>query len=239
MISGAAASKGAAGGVKIGLFGGTFNPVHLGHLRAAEEIREKLGLGKIIFIPAHMPPHKKDVIIAAGHRCEMVRAAVAGNPFFEVSDIELQRRGRSYSFDTIEHFCRMYGSAAELFFIIGLDAFREIHTWKHYPDFFAVCNFVVMSRPGQYEPEPEKNAPPDFRSLCVFNPGGPWYEHLSGHRIYFCRISLLDISSTGVRQALHAGKSVKYLVPDAVAGYIAHHKLYRNPALKAPLCKRG
>ena len=212
--------------MKIGLFGGTFNPVHLGHLRAAEEIREKLGLEKIIFIPAHMPPHKKNALIAARHRLEMVRIAAADNPFFEVSDSEIQRDGNSYSFDTIGRFSREYGPAAELFFIIGLDAFREIHTWRHYPEFFSACNFIVMSRPGRYEADPEKNAPPDFSSLFSFNPDGPWYEHPSGHRTYFCRIPLLDISSTGVRQALQGGKSVKYLVPDAVAGYIYEHKLY-------------
>ena len=212
--------------MRIGLFGGTFNPVHLGHLRAAEEIREKLGLEKIIFIPAHMPPHKKDAIIAARHRFEMVRIAAADNPFFEVSDSELQRDGNSYSFDTIGRFSREYGPAAELFFIIGLDAFRDIHTWKHYPEFFSSCNFIVMSRPGRYEPEPEKNAPPDFSSHFSFNADGPWYEHRSGRRIHFCRIPLLDISSTGVRQALHDGKSVKYLVPDAVARYIDEHTLY-------------
>ena len=212
--------------MKIGLLGGTFNPVHLGHLRAAEEIREQLGLEKIIFIPAHMPPHKKDDIIAARHRLEMVRIAAADNPFFEVSDSELQRDGNSYSFDTIGHFSREYGPDAELFFIIGLDAFREIHTWKHYPEFFSSCNFIVMSRPGGYEPEPEKNTPPDFSSFFSFNAGGPWYEHRSGRRMYFCRITLLDISSTGVRQALRDGKSVKYLVPDAVARYIQKYNLY-------------
>lgn len=212
--------------MKIGLFGGTFNPVHLGHLRAAEEIREKFGIEKTIFIPAHVPPHKKDAIVPAQHRFEMVRTALADNPCFAVSDIELQRQGNSYSFDTIGHFSREYGPQAELFFIMGIDAFREIHTWKHYPEFFSFCNFIVMSRPGRYEPEPEKNVPSDFAGMFTFNSDGRFYEHGSGHRIYFCRISLLDISSTGVRQAVREGRSVKYLVPDSVAGYILKHNLY-------------
>jgi nicotinate-nucleotide adenylyltransferase len=212
--------------MKIGLFGGTFNPVHFGHLRAAEEIREKFGLEKIIFIPAHVPPHKKDAIVSAQHRFEMVRAALADNPYFAVSDIELQRQGNSYSCDTIGHFSREYGPDGELFFIMGIDAFREIHTWKQYPEFFSLCNFLVMSRPGRYEQEPEKNAPSDFAAMFTFNPDGRYYEHRSGRRAYFCRISLLDISSTGVRQAVHEGRSVKYLVPDSVAGYILRHNLY-------------
>jgi nicotinate-nucleotide adenylyltransferase len=212
--------------MKIGLFGGTFNPVHLGHLRAAEEIREKFGLEKTIFIPAHVPPHKKDSVVSAQHRFEMVKTALEDNPHFIVSDIELRRQGNSYSFDTIGHFSREYGPGAELFFIMGADAFREIHTWKQYPEFFSLCNFIVMSRPGSLEPEPEKNAPAGFAAMFTFNPGGPHYEHRSGRRMYFCRISPLDISSTGIRQAVREGRSVKYLVPDSVAGYILKHNLY-------------
>jgi len=212
--------------MKIGLFGGTFDPVHLGHLRVAEEIREQFGLEKIIFIPAHLPPHKKNAVAQADHRYEMVRMAIADNPYFAVSNIELRRQGNSYSFDTIGHFSREYGPDGELFFIMGVDAFREIHTWKQYPEFFSLCNFVVMSRPGSYEPEPEKNIPGDFAAMCTFNHEGRFYEHQSGRRTYFCRISLLDISSTGVRQAVREGRSVKYLVPDSVAGYILRHNLY-------------
>ena len=212
--------------MKIGLFGGTFNPVHLGHLRAAEEVREKFGLEKTIFIPAHVPPHKKDSAVPAQHRFEMVRAALEDNPYFAVSDIELRRQGNSYSFDTIGHFTCEYGPDAELFFIMGIDAFREIHTWKQYPEFFSLCNFVVMSRPGRHETEPEKNIPDDFPAMFSFNPDGRFYEHLSGRRVYFSGISLLDISSTGVRQAVRDGRSVKYLVPDSVAGYILSHNLY-------------
>lgn len=212
--------------MKIGLFGGTFNPVHLGHLRAAEEIREKFGLEKIIFIPAHVPPHKKDGIVSARHRFEMVKAALKDNPHFAASDIELQRQGHSYSCDTIGHFSLEYGPEADLFFIMGIDAFRDIATWKQYPEFFSLCNFIVMSRPGGYEPEPEKNVPADFAAMFTFNPQGRFYEHRSGRRIYFSRISLLDISSTGLRQTLGEGRSVKYLVPDPVAGYILRHNLY-------------
>lgn len=212
----------------IGLFGGTFDPVHLGHLRAAEEIREQFGLKKVIFIPSRVPPHKKDAAAPARHRFEMVRAAIAGNPFFAASDIELRRRGSSYSFDTIGHFSRECGAQARLFFILGVDAFREIHTWRRYPEFFSLCSFIVMSRPGRFEPEPEKNVPDGFSSLFTYRPEASRYEHASGRCVHFSRISLLDISSTAVRQALRAGRSVKYLVPDAVAGYSARHNLYEH-----------
>jgi nicotinate-nucleotide adenylyltransferase len=213
--------------MKTGLFGGTFNPVHLGHLRAAEEIREQLGLDRIIFIPAHVPPHKKSTNVSAAHRFEMVRAAIRDNDQFDLSDIELRRQGNSYSFETIEHFRAGCADPDELYFIMGLDAFREIHTWKQYPDFFSLCNFAVMSRPPMHEPEPKKNAPPDFGSLFSFNPQGRFFVHGSGRRMYFRSITLLDISSTRVRRAIAGGQSVKYLVPDSVAEYIHKNNLYR------------
>ena len=212
--------------MKIGLFGGTFNPVHLGHLRAAEEIREKFSLSKVFFIPAHVPPHKAHSVAPAQDRFAMVRAAVADNPFFDVSDIELQRHGKSYSVDTIRHFRAEHGSGAELFFIMGSDAFREIQTWRSYPEFFGLCSFIVMSRPGE-SAEPGKSVPHEFADLFAQSCDGNCYEHLdSGNRVYFCRVSLLDISSTGIRQALGLGGSVKYLVPDSVAGYILKYGIY-------------
>jgi nicotinate-nucleotide adenylyltransferase len=215
--------------LNIGLFGGTFNPVHLGHLRAAEEIREQRGLDRVVFIPAYEPPHKKRTGVPAADRFEMVRLAIGGNERFALSDIELRRQGSSYSFETIEHFRARCAAADELYFIMGLDAFREIHTWKHYPDIFGLCHFVVMSRPGPglQEADPERHAPAGFGTLFSYNAAGRCYEHGSGMRLYFCGIPLLDISSTRVREAVAAGRSVKYLVPDSVAEYILGHDLYR------------
>jgi nicotinate-nucleotide adenylyltransferase len=213
---------------KIGLFGGTFNPVHLGHLRSAEEIREKFNLSKIIFIPAHIPPHKKTRITPADHRFEMVKLSILGNPFFEVSEIELKRQGSSYSFETIDYFNNLFENKAELFFIIGLDAFREIHTWKRYPHFFSACNFIIMSRPGLSDIASEKIIPHDAVKDFTFNDANQCYVHRSGYCVYFCKITLLEISSTVIRRRLKEGKSIKYLVPDSDEQYVREHKLYED-----------
>lgn len=213
------------GSLKIGLFGGTFNPVHLGHLRAAEEIRETYGLSKIIFIPAHIPPHKKVHVTPAVHRFEMVRRSIRHNPYFEVSDVELKRAGNSYSFETINYFTRALKSTDELFFIIGMDAFREIRTWKKYPDFFSACSFIVMNRPGQADAAAGRHIPADCAADFTYKKTGHCYVHASGHAVYVCRTTPLDISSTAIRTALHEGKSIRYLVPEAVEKYIGEHNL--------------
>ena len=136
---------------KIGLFGGTFNPIHLGHLRGAEEVRECCGLDEIIFIPAATPPHKEaGEVIEATHRLEMLRLATRTNPHFSVSTVELERRGTSYSIDTIRFFLEKDQGA--LSFILGRDAFVEIETWREYPTLFSLCSFIVMARPGVGDP---------------------------------------------------------------------------------------
>jgi len=212
--------------VKIGLFGGTFNPVHLGHLRAAEEIRAAYGLSRIIFVPAHLPPHKKKRVTPARHRFAMVRQAIRHNPFFSVSDVELRRAGNSYSFETIQYFNRRLKSSDELFFIIGIDAFREIYTWKRYPDFFSACNFIVMARPGKYAPGGNRIIPADVAADFTGNKAGTCFVHRSGYRVLYQSITLLDISSTAVRRALREGGSIRYLAPEAVERYIEKNNLY-------------
>jgi nicotinate-nucleotide adenylyltransferase len=218
--------KGSPTSLKIGLFGGTFNPVHLGHLRAAEEIREAYGLSRIIFVPAHLPPHKKNRVTPARHRIAMVRQAIRRNPFFSVSDVELRRAGSSYSFETIQYFNRRLKSFDELFFIIGIDAFREIDTWKQYPDFFSACNFIVMERPGQQAGEIGRIIPADAAADFTGNRAGSCFVHRSGYRVLYHSITLLAISSTAVRLALREGRSVRYLVPEAVARYVQKNNLY-------------
>jgi nicotinate-nucleotide adenylyltransferase len=210
----------------IGLFGGTFNPIHLGHLRAAEEIRQRCGLSQIIFVPAHLPPHKTKKIAPAHHRLAMVRLAVQGNPSFRVSDSELRRAGKSYSFETIARFNKLLSPQDELFFIIGSDAFRDIHTWKYYPDFFSACHFIVMDRPGRMRCRFEDMIPADLREEFRCNRRGTYYEHRSGYRVFYRSVTLLDISSSAIREALACGASIRYLVPDAVERYIQRHALY-------------
>ncbi|MCP4714367.1 MAG: nicotinate-nucleotide adenylyltransferase [Deltaproteobacteria bacterium] len=215
-------------GRKIGLLGGTFNPIHIGHLRAAEEIREQLCLDRVIFVPAHTPPHKKKPAISSDQRFEMVRAAVEGNPCFEVSQVELQRQGHSYSFETIGYFKKQYSAKTELYFVMGMDAFREIHLWKRYPHFFADCHFVVMSRPDTIGQPASGVLPVDIAEEFSWNSAKNCYEHASGYGIYFCSITMLDISSTRIRSRLGLQQSIRYLVPERVRQYIEKHGLYAD-----------
>ena len=123
--------------MRVGLFGGTFNPVHWGHLRAAEEIRVMFDLTQVIFIPTNIPPHKgSEEVIPAHHRLRMLDLAVEGNPYFFTSDVELKRPGKSYSIETISHFKHTFGEGLALFFILGIDAFLEITSWKNYQELF-------------------------------------------------------------------------------------------------------
>jgi nicotinate-nucleotide adenylyltransferase len=213
---------------RVGLFGGTFNPIHWGHLRPAEEIREQFGLSRVIFIPVHVPPHKKAGVVSSAHRVAMVQKAIRGNRCFQVSDIELQRPGKSYSIDTIRHFHGLSRGQDELFFILGTDAFREIHTWKDYPAFFSACNFIVMTRPGARVEQAAELLPRASRK--AFTLREHCLVHSSGCRIYIAPVTQLDISSTVIRDCAAGGKSIRYLVPSDVERYIAEHRLYTVPS---------
>jgi nicotinate-nucleotide adenylyltransferase len=213
---------------KIGLFGGTFNPVHWGHLRSAEEIREAFNLTQVIFIPVHVPPHKKSDVASAAHRFGMVKRAIRGNRFFRASDIELQRPGKSYSIDTIRHFHGLAGGEQKIFFIIGTDAFREIYTWKDYPAFFSACNFIVMDRPGAPGVQAQQILPRDIRNEFTFRNTERCFVHISGCRIHLYSVTQLDISSTVIRTHIQQGRSIRYLVPPAVERYIAEQRIYEG-----------
>ena len=211
---------------RIGLFGGTFNPIHWGHLRSAEEIREKFDLSQVIFIPVHIPPHKKADVLSSHYRYAMVNLAIKGNSFFDVSDIELKRSGKSYSFETISQFHRLFDNNLEIFFIMGVDAFQDIHTWYDYPHFFSACNFIIMNRPGHDNLDIEHLLPHDITSDFECQTQNNRFVHKSGHMVYFCTITLLEISSTTIRSYIREGKSIKYLVPAAVEHYMREHHLY-------------
>ena len=210
---------------KIGLFGGTFNPIHLGHLRGAEEIREAFGLHQVIFIPAALPPHKtKEEVIEAHHRFEMVKRAIGGNPFFSVTDIELSRPEKSYSIDTIRYFRKNYTDL--FYFILGGDAFWEIETWKEFQDLFSNCNFIVMTRPGVQRPS--ISLPAALVPAFHYEEEIQAWVHASGHLLSFKEITVLNISSTKVRETIEARKSVRYLVPAEIEAYIEKYGLYRR-----------
>jgi nicotinate-nucleotide adenylyltransferase len=213
--------------MRLGLFGGTFNPIHIGHLRAAEEIREKIGLDRVVFIPSAIPPHKNIPLpITASDRLEMVRRAVADNPFFEVSEVEIQRQGPSYTVETLQYFREKRGPQTELFFIIGMDAFLEINTWKSYGELFELSHFVVLARPGSPHALGEFLAG-HISSGYQHDPVKKRYCHQELRTVYFRDVTSLDISSTGIRGLVNRGSSIRYLVPKTVAEYIISKGKYR------------
>lgn len=210
---------------RVGIFGGTFNPIHIGHLSTAEEIRQGLALDRIVFIPSAQPPHKPALqLVAAVHRLEMTRLAVSGNPHFEVSSMELDRKGPSYSVDTVAACRRAWGDQTEIFFILGIDAFVEIATWHEPERLIGLCNLVVNSRPD-YPWEAvgttladtfDIHAPQGVREVAL--PGG--------HRLYMVDVLPLGVSSTLLRTKIAAGLSAKYLLPELVESYILSHDVY-------------
>lgn len=231
MSTGIVDTPSAGGGLKIGLFGGTFNPIHLGHLRSAEEIREIFALDRIYFVPAARPPHRSEgTLVSAAQRLKMVELAVADNPFFQASAVELERTGPSYSVDTIRHFRDELGPAA-LFFVVGLDAFREIHTWKDYASIPSLCHLIVTSRPGVASPSPEQLLPVALQPALWYDSTHKMYRHTSGHFLVFHEIHGLQISASQVRVLLRQRKSIRYLVPPTVAAYIADNALYQSEEL--------
>lgn len=215
--------------IRLGVMGGTFDPVHLGHLRAAEEIRDVFRLDRIEFLPARIPPHKTDrVVTPISYRLDMLEQAVSSAPGFAVSRIEAEREGLSYLVDTLEQYRATHGQGAAIFFILGMDSFREIGTWHRYPQLFALADFIVTTRPGYGRPRLADALPADVaRAFRPAHPGATVFEHESGRNLYVQDITLLDISATKIREWLRQGRSVRYLVPDPVLAYIVKHGLYR------------
>jgi nicotinate-nucleotide adenylyltransferase len=214
-------------GEKIGIIGGTFNPIHIGHLRSAEEVREAFGLERVIFIPSASPPHKdKGNIIDARHRYKMVRLAVAKNPYFFASDIEIKRRGTSYTVDTLRYIREKGVDGINIYFILGIDAFLEIETWKEARELFGLADFIVTNRPNPESPNQKLIIPKKIEG-AFRKTDKNIFTHKSGHRIYYQEISALDISSSNIRERIKSRKSIRYLVTDNVKKYIEKRGLYR------------
>jgi nicotinate-nucleotide adenylyltransferase len=217
------------GNQRIGLFGGTFNPIHWGHLRAAEEIREYFNLEKIIFIPAKIPPHKNgELIISPEHRLQMLKLAIHNNPSFTISDFEIRRNCTSYSIFTIEYFKKKLGLKTALFFLMGMDSFLEISTWKDFERLFFLTNFIIMARPGYSKKEISKLIPVEVAKNFYCNFQKNCYIHSSGHKIFFQEVTLLDISSRAIRSRIKNSSSIRYLVPPEVEDYIKKYDLYQK-----------
>ncbi len=190
--------------------GGTFNPIHLGHLVAAEIIRDEFKLDEVLFVPSGKPPHKGNNEIASPEdRWMMTLLAIASNEYFSACAIEIERKGESYTRDTLLELKKIYGEEVDMYFITGADAIAEISTWHRKEDLPKLAKFIAASRPG-YRLDWEK-IDPDFRK-CT----------------YLVEIPALAISSTEIRRRIKKGKTIKYLVPEVVEKYIYKNKLYQK-----------
>jgi len=216
----------------VGIYGGTFNPIHLGHLRAAEEVADALELEKIIFVPSAEPPHKRtsaaDPIASAEERLAWVRAAVADNPRFDVDPIEVERGGASYAVETL----RVIGqrTAPDLpVFVIGHDAFVELGSWREPEQLLSLAHFAVTTRPPVARGSLAEWLPEVLRDLVDVAPDGRSARHRNADSwIRSIEISLLDISSSDIRARLRDGRSVRYLVPDRVIAAVSASRAYQS-----------
>ena len=219
--------------MRIGLLGGTYNPIHLGHLRLAEEVRELFELKEVHFIPSLIPPHKKDeTITPSHHRMAMVSLALRSNPAFIASEIELRRQGPSYTIDTLQELHQTYGPKLQTYFILGIDAYLEIATWRRYQELFRLSHFVVVSRPGYQCKDIQQILPVEIAHEFCYNKKINGYLHCCGYFTYFRDIHRYEISSSEIRSFIREGRSIRYLVPEAVREYIEQKGLYQSPQPK-------
>ncbi len=196
---------------RIGIMGGTFDPIHFGHLVTAEKVQAAFALNEVVFVPSGNPPHKKNrPVTKAVHRLAMVKLAVANHPGFSVSAVEIERKGYSYALDTVDEFHRIYGADTALFFITGADAILEIATWHKADELMAKCEFIAATRPG-YHFDEEHALPQAYQD-----------------RIHIFRETALAISSSRIRRLLRDGADVSEMLPESVYDYIKTHALYEK-----------
>lgn len=199
--------------MRVGILGGTFDPIHIGHLVAVEEVRVRLALERVAFVPAGLPPHKLDLdVTSAEHRLNMVRLAIADDPNFVLSRVEIDRFGPSYTVDTIELLRDEYSPNVELYFIMGTDSLAELLTWHEPNRLIRLCRIVALTRPGYHV---------DLEELNRLLPGAI-------ARVQLLEMPLLQISSTDLQRRVRMGLSIKHLVPPTVEAYIHQHKLYQH-----------
>jgi len=211
----------------VALFGGTFNPVHFGHLVAAKNAADHCDIHRVYLIPSYLPPHRElEGSTSAIHRLEMVRLACDYDSRFRASDVEIRRPGPSYSYDTVMHFLKKEPDRTRISFLIGTDAFALIDTWHRVQDLLTLCDFLVMIRPGA-QTDLTESLPDSLRSqFDDINPN--LAIHASGNKCRLIPIDGLKISSTAVRAEVKNGGSLEKLIPKTVEMYIAQHGLYRQ-----------
>ncbi|MCL2635391.1 MAG: nicotinate-nucleotide adenylyltransferase [Betaproteobacteria bacterium] len=213
----------------IGLFGGTFDPVHFGHLRLAEEAIERLALGGVRWIPAGQPAHRGQPGVSAGQRLAMVRLAVAGNPGFSVDAGEIEAAAPSYTVPTLERLRAELGAERPLVLLLGADAFAGLESWYRWRELFALTHVAISHRPGF--PVAAAALPPALAAELLARQRsdvGALGAAAAGSIVTFA-MTQLAISATQIRQLRALGRSVRYLLPDNVLDYIQTHSLYRNP----------
>lgn len=200
---------------RIGIMGGTFDPIHYGHLVAAEVARAEFNLDKVIFIPAGNPPHKQQKSISdAEHRYLMTALAIASNPNFEVSRMEVDKKELTYTIDTVKELQGEYGEATDIYFITGADAMLELLTWYKIEELLTLCRFIAVTRPGFDKKDLEQK----IREISSKYNG----------EVVCIEVPLLAISSTDIRERSLGGKPIKYLLPEAVEEYIVKNGLYKE-----------
>jgi nicotinate-nucleotide adenylyltransferase len=201
--------------IRYAIMGGSFDPIHYGHLAAAETVRQKLNCQKVIFIPLGKPPHKKDRNLSDSiHRYTMTVLATISNPYFEVSNIEVNRDGYTYTLNTITELNKYYGKEVELLFITGADALFEIETWYKVEELLKLCSFVAVTRPGY--------------DKSILEQKLVYLQSKYNSELHIIDVPGLNISSTEIREKVKIGDSIRYLVPETVEQYIFKHKLFRE-----------
>ena len=211
----------------LGVFGGTFDPIHYGHLRLAEEMAEGLGLGRVLFIPAGQPPHRGVPRTDATHRLEMVRRAIAGNPFFSADAREVERASPSYTVDTLTALRAEQGNDQALWLLLGADAFLALPTWHEWRRLFDLANIAVAARPGARPPQSDDLTEP-LKSEVLKRRVADGSAAGSAGAVLLRKMTPLDISATAIRDTLKRRGSARYLLPDAVLDYIYEHQLYTH-----------
>jgi len=213
----------------IGILGGTFNPIHYGHLRMAQELADDLHMDAIRFIPAANPPHKNAVTISAEHRAAMVGLAIANNPQFMLDERELHRTGTSYSIDTLLSLRAELGDDTSLTLFMGSDAFTQFHTWHRWQEILQHCHIALVQRPHTNKNQAGNPLPKileDFLHAHYTENGEDLQSSAAGY-ITMRQVTALDISSTAIRTAFKQHVSTRYLMPDSVIDYIKNHQLYK------------